>query len=282
MSQHLAMTAQWAAAQRARESEQANRLFHDPLARVLAGDEGMEMLRLSDQYNPQRQQTAEYMAVRTRFFDDWLVASARTGRKQIVLLGAGMDTRAFRLPLAEDTAFYELDQAALFDVKEPALQQSKGISLVHRVPVRVDLQQPWVADLEQPGFQKTQPSIWLLEGLLYYLEEPSVRELVTHISDCAAPGSALGADLVSASFFRSPCTQQVLAGMAARGFAWRWGSDDPEDFFAEYGWQADAVQPGDTEANFGRWSSPVPPRKEREFPHTWLVTATKRKESPQA
>lgn len=276
MSQQLANTARWAAAQRARESERPDRLFDDPLARVLAGEEGMEMLRLSDQYNPQRQQTAEYMAVRTRFFDDWLVESARSGRKQIVLPGAGMDTRAFRLSLPPDICFYELDQAALFDVKEPALRQNNGIAPVRRIPVPVDLQQPWIADLEHAGLQRAQASIWLLEGLLYYLEETAVRELLKRISDCAAPGSALGADLVSASFFRSPWTQQMLAGLAARGFAWRWGSDDPEQFFAEYGWQADVVQPGDTEANFGRWSGPVPPRKEREFPHTWLLTATKR------
>jgi methyltransferase (TIGR00027 family) len=276
MSQQLANTARWAAAQRARESERPDRLFDDPLARVLAGEEGMEMLRLSDQYNPQRQQTAEYMAVRTLFFDDWLVESARGGRKQIVLLGAGMDTRAFRLPFPGDTAFYELDQPALFDLKEPALRQKNGIPSVRRIAVRVDLQQPWIADLEQAGFQRAETSIWLLEGLFYYLEDASVRELLRRVSDCAAAGSVLGADLVSASFFRSPWTQQALAGMAARGFAWRWGSDDPEEFFAEFGWQADAAQPGDTEANFGRWSSPVPSRKEREFPHTWLVTATRR------
>lgn len=276
MSEQLANTARWAAAQRARESERPDRLFNDPLARILAGEDGMEMLRMSDQYNPQRQQTAEYMAVRTRFFDDWLVDAAHQGRKQIVLLGAGMDTRAFRLSLPAETSFYELDQSAVFDLKEEVLRQNNGIPSARRVAVRVDLQQLWIGDLEQAGFRSGESSIWLLEGLLYYLEEAGVRELLKQISECAAPGSALGADLVSASFFRSPWTQQALAGLAARGFPWRWGSDDPEEFFGEFGWQADAAQPGDTEANFGRWSSPVPPRKEREFPHTWLVTATKR------
>jgi O-methyltransferase involved in polyketide biosynthesis len=63
-------TARWAAAQRARESERQDRLFFDPLAAALAGEEGRAALQLSEKYNPRHEATASYVAIRTRFFDD--------------------------------------------------------------------------------------------------------------------------------------------------------------------------------------------------------------------
>lgn len=95
----LANTAKWAVAQRAQESDCADRLFCDPLARAMAGPEGMQMLRLSEQANPQRENTAAYLAVRTRFFDDMIVNATNMDVRQIVIVAAGMDTRAFRLNL---------------------------------------------------------------------------------------------------------------------------------------------------------------------------------------
>ena len=70
-------TARWAAAQRARESERPDRLFFDPFAGMLAGTEGLAALRLSEQYNPRHEETANYISIRIRLFDD----IAREGAK---------------------------------------------------------------------------------------------------------------------------------------------------------------------------------------------------------
>jgi O-methyltransferase involved in polyketide biosynthesis len=115
-----------------------------------------------------------------------------------------------------------------------------------------------------------------MEGLLYYLEEPGVRRLLQGVSDCTTSGSVLAAELVSASYFRSPHTQKVREMMATYGIAWHWGSDDPEDFFNEFGWSASVSQPGDADANFGRWTSALISRDLRELPHTFLVSARKK------
>jgi O-methyltransferase involved in polyketide biosynthesis len=63
-------TARWAAAQRVRESERPDRLFVDPLAPALAGQEGMIALQLSEKYNPRHEETAGYISIRIRPFDD--------------------------------------------------------------------------------------------------------------------------------------------------------------------------------------------------------------------
>lgn len=275
MSEMLAGTARWTAAQRARESARPDRLFNDPLAVILAGPEGAEMLRLSEQENPQSKQAEEYLAVRTRYFDDFITRSANEQRKQIVLIAAGMDSRAFRLPLSSATAFYELDQPALLDLKQDLLNKNNFHSPIRRTPVPANFQQDWLSALDQAGFQAEIPSVWLVEGLLYYLEEAHVRQLLQNISSRAASGSALGADLASASFFRSPWTQKALEVMRSRGIPWLSGSDNPEALFAEHGWQVQVTQPGEESANYGRWTSPVVPRDQKEVPHTFLVNALK-------
>ena len=83
-------SARWVAAQRARESQRIDRLFLDPLAPALSGEEGMAALQLSEKCNPRHEETANYIAIRTRFFDDVAQADATVGARQIVLPAAGM------------------------------------------------------------------------------------------------------------------------------------------------------------------------------------------------
>jgi methyltransferase (TIGR00027 family) len=130
-------------------------------------------------------------------------------------------------------------------------------------------------ELTQRGFDVAQPSVWVVEGLLYYLSENEVRRLLRQISQAASPGSRLAADLVSASFFSSPWTKKALEMMAQRGMAWQFGSDDPEALLADTGWRATVRQPGEDGLNFGRWLNPVPAREQREMPHSFLIEASK-------
>ena len=110
-------TAHWIAAVRARESERPDALFTDPYAAILAGDVGRASLAASERASGGEN---HFLAVRTRFFDEVLCAESRTG-DAVVLLGAGLDTRAFRLPLPPDIDWYEIDDGALLATKERVL-----------------------------------------------------------------------------------------------------------------------------------------------------------------
>src|SRR6185369_6428060 len=83
-------SAYWIAAARARESERPDRLFHDPYAAGLAGARGVAIMQASERAsggeNP-------YLPVRTRWFDDVIGAALAVGVDQVVMLGAGLDTR---------------------------------------------------------------------------------------------------------------------------------------------------------------------------------------------
>eukprot|EP00439_Symbiodinium_sp_Y106_P066638 s1482_g10.t2 len=123
-----AFTARMCAASRYLESQRPDSLFVDPLAPKLAGPQGMA-----------QPMGAWIMVPRTRFGDD-LVRHHYTKRskpcRQLVLLGAGMDSRAFRLRFPELRVF-EVDLPILFDEKEPLLQD-EPISVFSRTVVPTD------------------------------------------------------------------------------------------------------------------------------------------------
>ena len=96
----VARSSQLMAAIRALETKRPDRLFEDPLAARLAGSE--IIAQVEPKLKEDEKQGRPYVATRTRFFDDFMVSSAfQIG--QVVILGAGMDTRAFRLPLPPET-----------------------------------------------------------------------------------------------------------------------------------------------------------------------------------
>lgn len=268
-------TARWAAAQRARESGRPDRLFHDPLAELLAGSEGTLILQRSEQRNPQAATTAAYIAIRTRFFDDLVTRAMANGVQQCVLVGAGMDARAFRLPVKEGATFFELDQPLVLESKERTLTGAGVKPKCQRVPMPVDVRGDWLPALTAAGFDREQPSVWVVEGLFYYFKESEAQSLLGRISEAASPGSRFGADMVSASFFTSPWTKQTLEMLAQNGMPWQFGTDDPEELFAAHGWRATVHEPGDDGFNHGRWPHPVPKREQRELPHTFVIEAEK-------
>ena len=133
-------TAHWIAAARARESERSDALFHDPYAAILAGDVGRASLAASERASGGENL---FLAVRALFFDEALIAEARAD-DAVVLLGAGLDTRAFRLPLPPDIDWYEIDDGALLANKERVLDELGASSSCRtRQPVAADLGGPW-------------------------------------------------------------------------------------------------------------------------------------------
>jgi methyltransferase (TIGR00027 family) len=93
------VTASWIAAVRARETERPDRLFADPYAKDLAGDRGFAMMSASERVGGGEN---SFIPVRVRWFDDLVVAVVAAGVRQVVSLGAGLDTRAYRLDLPQD------------------------------------------------------------------------------------------------------------------------------------------------------------------------------------
>src|SRR5262249_3573006 len=142
-----------------------------------------------------------------------------------------------------------------------------------REVVRADLEEDWVSSLLQAGFAREQPAAFLAEGLLVYLSAGAVAGLLTALQGLAGPGSWLGADLVGRELLSSPYLKAFLDKLKQFGCPWQFGTEDPEQVLAGYGWAARVVVPGEPEANYGRWPYPTAPRGIPGIPRSYLVTA---------
>jgi methyltransferase (TIGR00027 family) len=272
----ISLTSCWVAVGRALETERPDRLFHDPYARALAGPQGFALfaaMQAAKGGTPSAE-ADPYLSIRTRFFDDALLrALADPALRQLVLLGAGMDARAFRLRWPPGARLFELDRQEVFDHKDAVLAGLGARPACTRHTVAVDLEGDWPARLGRAGFDPEAPAAFLLEGLLVYLEPAAALGLLEKLSPLARPGSWLGADLVGPELLASPYIKPFLDLLTQRGCPWRFGVSDPVALLAPYGWAADFVLPGEPEAHYGRWPYPVAPRSVPGFPRSYLVTA---------
>jgi len=239
-------TALWIAAARARESARSDALFRDPWAADLAGEEGRDRLAASERAsggeNP-------FLPVRTRFFDDLLTAATWAG--QIVLLGAGMDTRAYRLNLHPDTVVFELDVPEIFAAKSIVLDAVTP--RCERREVHADLAGEWVPALLDAGFDPMRRTVWLAEGLFFYLTEAAVGR-VLHASAQASPARALfAADVFGTGLLDLPGMQPLVDQRRRSSTALPFCTDRPGELLHAHGWRPDnLVRLGEPEANFGR------------------------------
>jgi len=216
-----------------------------------------------------------YPVIRTRFFDDFLLDACRkSGVRQVVLAAAGLDTRAFRLNWPSQVCLYEMDLPEVLDAKEEVIGKAGSRARCERRAVGVDLsQETWPEALLGAGYQPEKPSVWLIEGLLFYLTRSAVRGLLEKVGMLTTAGSLLGLDVMNRGLFLSPVAWPMRAALARRGAPGKFGTNDPERLMARHGWEADATQPGEEGANFGRWPRPIVPREVPGVPRSFLVKA---------
>ncbi|MBB5122059.1 methyltransferase [Streptomyces eurocidicus] len=266
----VSYTAQWTAAARAVESERDDAMFRDPFARDLAAPRGFELL---DKYGGGG--LLPFIAIRTKYFDDGIGTVLRENAvEQVVLVAAGMDTRAFRLPWPAGTTVYELDHAALVDEKRARLARLDATATTDRREVRADLAEDWLPALTRAGFDPSRPTLWVAEGLMFFLTREQSAGLLRALGAASAPGSWLAVDFVSKALLRSPFSQTFLKGLKEDGTPWLFGTDEPEEFLSAAGWKVrDLKEPGEPGAGEGRWPYEVQPRDRRGVSRSWLVRA---------
>ncbi|MEH6375668.1 SAM-dependent methyltransferase [Streptomyces sp. KLMMK] len=266
----VSYTSQWTAAARALESERSDALFNDPLARALAAPRGFELL---DHYGGGG--LVEFVAVRTRYLDDAINDLVGSGIRQVVLIAAGMDTRAYRLSLPDDVTVFEVDHQALIDEKEKRLAQlGSPAPTVKLQRVGADLAGDWSASLRAAGFDPSLPTLWIPEALLFFLTEEQSATLMRTFAANSAPGSWVSVDILSRTLLRSPATQIFLSSLNEDGIPWLFGTDEPEEFMAGTGWTVrELKEPGEPGAGEGRWPYAVQPREVKGVPRNWLLRA---------
>lgn len=217
LASSVGATATMVAAQRALANREG--LIDDPFAEPLVRAVGMDFfiraldgeIELDDvdpEFNMRR--AAEGMAVRTRWFDKLFTDAAAAGVRQAVILAAGLDARAYRLLWHDGTTVYELDQPEVIDFKTQTLTGLGASPRADRRTIAIDLRNDWPKALLDNGFDPTQPTAWIAEGLLIYLPPEAQDLLFDRINELSAPGSRVATEHIpDVSMFSDERSQQI-------------------------------------------------------------------------
>jgi methyltransferase (TIGR00027 family) len=205
LASSVGATATAVAARRAMASKGPNPLLDDPFAEPLVNAVGVDaFIRMMNgeievaeddpAFTPRR--LAEGMAVRTRFFDSFFADAAAAGVRQAVILAAGLDTRAYRLPWPPATTVYEIDQPQVIEFKTRTLADLGAAPSADRRAVAIDLRDDWPQALQDNGFDTQNPTAWIAEGLLGYLPPDAQDRLFDNITALSSAGSRIGTGYV--------------------------------------------------------------------------------------
>lgn len=190
-------------------------LYLDPYAQALGGDIGKtwannEVLRkFGHLTDTNTRDLFAHIIVRTKKIDDLLVDLLETHKDlhQICVLGAGLDTRPWRLftssSLARSIEYFELDFGDILDYKHTVLKSLQVEAFPPNIsyhPVPADLTcTRWMDQLKASGFDCNKPVVWLVEGVTGYLSEDDNRTLFERLATFSTHGSRLLATFVTPS-----------------------------------------------------------------------------------
>lgn len=263
----IGRTAFEVAALRAAEDRRPDRLFADPYAAPLLHAAGFPATPPSAK-RVFATIMADQVAVRTAFLDEALTAATGEGCRQVVLLASGMDTRGWRLDWPLGTELFEVDQPAVLRFKDEVMVGHQPCCVRHPVPA--DLRTDWTGELVRAGFRPDRPAVWLIEGLLYALDENASDRLLAAITAVSAPESRLAFDHIE----NSPALHSALTTMHPDlAVLWQSGPPDPAAWLRKHGWLPDLRAFGPLAREYARRAHPAYDAEEGGTAHAWLGRA---------
>ncbi len=290
-------TAVMVALARAAETASAEPLISDRFAQVLVSTPELEGVReqVAAWWTPDPDDEAadftvdsrhmiDYQAVRTHFFDAYFAEAVAAGVRQVVILAAGLDARAYRLDWPAGTVVYEIDLPKVLEYKAETLAAHGATPVADRRPVPVDLRHDWPRALGGAGFDAAGPTAWLAEGLLPFLPAAAQEAMFASIDRLSGSGSRVAIEIFGVDQEKrreaEQKWQELRAKREARGRDTSFnpfdlwfddeGRPDCADWFAARGWTTRTTTAGDEGRRLGR----APQSEERPFTNSF-VTATK-------
>lgn len=264
-------TALFVATARALEAQKPDPLAVDPFAEIFCHAVGGSAADVLDGKNAEHQlktpdfgeHFVNFQGARTKFFDNYFLQATEAGVRQVVLLAAGLDSRAYRLTWPDATTIFELDRPQVLDFKREVLAEQGSTPNAERREIAIDLREDWPQALRDSGFDAAKPSAWIAEGLLIYLPADAQEQLFTGIDAMASAGSHVavedGAPLPAEAFNAAVEAERATAAEGDERLFFQLVYNErhapAEEWFAEHGWNSTATPLADYLAEVGR---PVP------------------------
>ncbi|GAY14753.1 SAM-dependent methyltransferase [Mycobacterium sp. shizuoka-1] len=290
ITEGVGATALSVARARAAETDAACPLYTDRYAHffVEAAVEAGWTSPFLDDHPARAKAMAAYIASRTKFFDEFFIAAGANGVDQAVILAAGLDTRAWRLPWISGTTVYEIDQPKVLEFKDRVLRAQHARPAAKYAGVAVDLRHDWPQALRGAGFDPSTPTAWSAEGLLPYLPATAQDALFEQIDALSAAGSRLSVEAFGEVFYspellarRKERMEQARQAAAAAGgpeipdVSRLWyleARTDVAAWLTEHGWEVSAIAAADLMSHYQRTA---PEDLEDAVPDTVLLDARK-------
>jgi len=243
------------AAARAFGSREPDETIRNPdmLADCLIGDEELALIvghplskGLKQDYQEASQNyaiagLAWMMLIRTRFIDDALVRAVQNGATQVVILGAGFDTRAHRFrELLKECRVIEVDAAPTQDHKRRRIASILGNDPPNLIYLTIDFTTDDLGEaLRSAGLRSTERTFYIWEGVSMYLSEENIRKTLGAIASLSAPGSSLVLDYFNSLGIEYMKLAPATAGGDPSGWGepWLFGAPAPDgtEFFRDLG-----------------------------------------------
>jgi methyltransferase (TIGR00027 family) len=200
------------------------------------------------------------LIARTRMIDEYVISAVANGIPQIVILGAGFDSRAYRIAGAERSQFFEVDHPNTSAVKKAHIVRALGLLPGHVKFVAVDFQRDRLPEsLQAAGFNPLQRSLFVWEGVSNYVTEDAVRTTLSFIGTLAE-GTPLVFTYVDEAVLQRPGNfvggREVQRTFARLEEPWTFGirPSHAVDFFQECGLDlAYDLSAATTESSTTKW-----------------------------
>ena len=228
---NISDTARWVAVFRADESERPDAVFHDPFARLLAGERGEQ---IADAIEFSRKNSWSFVA-RTFEFDEFINQHVALGYDMIINLACGLDTRPYRMPLPPSLKWIEVDFPEMIQYKNGIMDGEKPNCSLESIQLDLSNREARL-ELFKRLNDNCKNALVMAEGLIGYLEADEVAMLAQDLSaqqhfkrwvfDLMSPGLFVMVQKEMGSFLK--------AANAPLKFAPKEG----EGFFLPYGWKS--------------------------------------------
>ena len=237
---NISDTARWVAWYRAQESDRPDAVFHDGLARRLAGERGERIARTMG-FSPSK---AWPFVARTWLFDRLIVEEIADGASVVVNLAAGFDTRPYRLELPASLRWVEIDLPELIAEKQKMLANERPHCRLERIGFdladetgRRSLFGRLADEIERAS--RSGHAVVICEGLLIYLDAHAVDVLATDLAETRGFDRWI-IDLVSPGLLKM-LERRIGTHLEQGGVPFKFAPLEGAEYFARFGWTPRAV-----------------------------------------
>ncbi|HEY7137494.1 MAG TPA: SAM-dependent methyltransferase [Acidimicrobiia bacterium] len=198
----------------------------------------LSWLQLPGLWRLARRSSGPYLAVRTIFFDRFVEQAIATGTRQVVILAAGYDSRSWRFA-RPGVSFFEVDRRATQADKRRRAPAGGPVY----VPADVT-DERLVELLADAGLRADEPTAYVVEGLVVYLDERDVADLLARLFECCPVGSRLAVSFED-GFEDRPLTRRLMTAYyrGRETYRFRLRREDAPTFVSAAGWAVEEVAP---------------------------------------